>query len=332
MANKHSKYFATGLFMLVGILVAIILVIWLGASQYLKKGSTFVSYFDESVQGLQKDSTVKYRGVAVGTVDRISVAPDGRLIEVLMKVDLKNGLKKDTVAELKMAGITGVVFVELDIKKPKEPDYKPDINFTPDYPVIPTRPSDIKQLLDGAGNIITKVGEIDFKGLSEDVRTLTKSLDRTVNSREIKSIIKNVDMVATRINTNTHPKLDAILTQVSSLTEKLDRTATSLENMVSPDQKDGVVANAKGVLVDTRAFIGEMRQELKNMKLAETAQKASRMTDELTDSTRTISRDLESVLDGLRQTSENLDLLIERVRNSPSDLLFSKPPVTRRPE
>ena len=332
MANKRSRYFAIGLFMLVGILSVIALVIWLGASQYFKKGSTYVSYFNESVQGLQKDSSVKYRGVVVGTVETISVAPDGRLIEVTMKVDLKNGLKQDMVAELKMAGITGIVFVELDLKKPKEPEYAVELKFTPGYPVIPTRPSDVKQILDGAGHIVEKASEIDFKGLSEEVKNLTKSLDRTVNSKEIKGILKNVEMVAARLNSNTHPKIDAILSKVDDLTGKLDRTASSLESALSPDKKDGVIANATAVLVDTRAFISELRKELKDMKLAETGQKLNLMSDDLSRSSITITRDLESILDGLRQTSDGLDALVERVKDSPSDLIFSKPPVLRRPE
>ena len=332
MAEKKSKYFAIGLFMLVGIIASTGVVIWLGASQYFKKGNTYLCYFDESVQGLQKDSSVKYRGVVVGTVDSISVAPDGKLIEVQIKVDLKNGLKKDMVAELKMAGITGIVFVELDLKKPREPDYTPDLKFTPPYQVIPTRPSDIKQLLDGAGDIVNKIGEIDFKGLSDEVKKLTVSLDKTVNSKEIKGILKNIDMVAARLNSDTHPRLDSILSKVDNLTEKLDRTATSLEMAVSPDKKDGVIANANGVLLDTRTFIGELRAEIKDMKLGETSRKAGRLADELALSSAIITRDLESILDGLRQTSEGLDMLVERVKNSPSDLLFSKPPTTKRPE
>lgn len=332
MAEKRSKYFAIGLFMLVGVIVFTGIVIWLGASQYLKKGNTYLCYFDESVQGLQKDSAVKYRGVSVGTVDSIVVAPDGKLIEVTIKVDLKEGLKKDMVAELKMAGITGIVFVELDLKKPSEPEYTPNLKFTPGYPVIPTRPSDVKQILDGAGQIVTKVGEIDFKGLSEEVKKLTKSLDRTVNSKEIHGILKNIEMVSARLNSNTHPKLDAILAKVDNLAAKLDRTASSLEMAVSPEKKDGIVSNANGVLLDTRAFIGDLHKEIKEMKLAETGQRASRLADDLSRSTAVVTRDLESILDGLRQTSEGLDLLVERVKNSPSDLIFSKPPPIRRPE
>ena len=81
-----------GLFVTIGVLIGLIAVVWLGASKYFEKGGTYVTYFNESVQGLQKDSTVKYRGVDVGRVEKIRVAADNNLIEVVIKVNLKGEL------------------------------------------------------------------------------------------------------------------------------------------------------------------------------------------------------------------------------------------------
>src|SRR4030043_19418 len=97
MARKTSK-FMIGLFVTIGILIGMVAVVWLGASKYFEKGATYVTYFDESVQGLQLDSAVKYRGVEVGRVEKIRVAPDNTLIEVVMKIDLKGELERDDVA------------------------------------------------------------------------------------------------------------------------------------------------------------------------------------------------------------------------------------------
>ena len=54
-----------GLFVIIGVSIGLITIIWLGAYKYFEKGGTYATYFDESVQGLQTDSTVKYRGVEV---------------------------------------------------------------------------------------------------------------------------------------------------------------------------------------------------------------------------------------------------------------------------
>jgi len=94
MARKTSK-FMIGLFVTFGVLIGMVAVVWLGASKYFEKGKTYVTFFDESVQGLQVDSAVKYRGVEVGRVEAIRVAPDNRLIEVVIKVDMKGRLEED---------------------------------------------------------------------------------------------------------------------------------------------------------------------------------------------------------------------------------------------
>ncbi|OGP87692.1 MAG: hypothetical protein A2157_18730 [Deltaproteobacteria bacterium RBG_16_47_11] len=121
MARRTSK-FMIGLFVTIGILIGMVAVVWLGASKYFEKGATYVTYFDESVQGLQLDSAVKYRGVEAGRVEKIGVAPDHRLIEVTMNINLRGKIERDHVAQLKAVGITGIVFVELDRKEPDKPE------------------------------------------------------------------------------------------------------------------------------------------------------------------------------------------------------------------
>ncbi len=55
---QNRNYFLIGLFVTVGVMIGVAAVIWLGASKYFQKGSMYVTYFDESVQGLQTDSVV----------------------------------------------------------------------------------------------------------------------------------------------------------------------------------------------------------------------------------------------------------------------------------
>ena len=112
MASIKTKLLV-GIFVLVGFFIAIIGLIWFGMSGQLEKGRFYIAYFDESVQGLDKDSPVKYRGVSIGRVENIGVAPDAKLIQVVMKIEagLKN--REQLVAQLKSVGITGIMFIRL---------------------------------------------------------------------------------------------------------------------------------------------------------------------------------------------------------------------------
>ena len=140
MASIKTK-FTVGLFVIIGLAIAIVTIIWLGKSHYLEEGQYYIAYFDESVQGLDKDSPVKYRGVSIGRVDNIGVAPDATLIKVILKIESSLNLEdhlEEIVAELKSVGITGIMFIELERKKDDEPDLSPEITFSSEYPVIAT--------------------------------------------------------------------------------------------------------------------------------------------------------------------------------------------------
>src|SRR5689334_13518250 len=103
MARKKSVYFVVGFFVTVGTIAAVLAIFWLGASRYFRQGTKYATFFDESVQGLQVDSAVKYRGVEVGSVEKIRVAPDNRLIEVVIKANLPKGTERQLVSQLKAA-------------------------------------------------------------------------------------------------------------------------------------------------------------------------------------------------------------------------------------
>src|SRR5512145_2851065 len=152
MSIKSSK-FLIGLFVISAFLIIAGVIIWIGAARILMKGSLYAVYFDESVQGLQVDSAIKYRGVEIGKVQRIDVAPDFRLIEVIMKIDLEGDLQNNTIASLKTAGITGIVFIELDQILPGELGNSPKLSFKSSYQVIPSRRSDISRILSDTGSI-----------------------------------------------------------------------------------------------------------------------------------------------------------------------------------
>ena len=146
MASQKAKL-AVGLFVACGIGITLMAIIWLGMSRYLEKGSFYAAYFDESVQGLSKDSPVKYRGVSIGRVESIKVAPDAKLIQVLLKIESDQVLDRSIVAQLKDVGITGSMFVELDRKKEGEPDRSPRITFPSEYPIVASKPSEFSKLL-----------------------------------------------------------------------------------------------------------------------------------------------------------------------------------------
>jgi phospholipid/cholesterol/gamma-HCH transport system substrate-binding protein len=321
MARKTSK-FMIGLFVTIGILIGMVAVVWLGASKYFEKGKTYVTYFDESVQGLQLDSAVKYRGVEAGRVEKIRVAPDNRLIEVVMKINLRGKLEREYVAQLKAAGITGIVFVELDRKESDKPDVSPKITFASEYPVISSKASEVKQLLTGIDNVIQSLNKIDTQGISDQIKSTLRVLESVVASLD--NLVGNVEKV---LGTG---KLEDAVGEVKN-------TLLKVQSFVSDAQKDlqamnlgksGTNIENATARLDKIMNSGEIEAVLAEVKDA--ARKMNQLVEGLDKRSLAITNNIKGTSENLKRASESLEMLVDRVYASPSDLLFGEPPPRRR--
>jgi phospholipid/cholesterol/gamma-HCH transport system substrate-binding protein len=221
MSSRSSK-FLIGLFVITGVMICVVIIIWVGAADLFMKGSTYVTYFDESVQGLQADSAVKYRGVEIGKVESIKVAPDYRLIEVAMKIDLSADLQYNTTAQLRTAGITGIVFIELDRLKQGDRASSPTITFKTDYPVIPSRPSEISRFLSDTNAIMQNFKEMDFKGISNQLKNTTKAIETFLGGNHTSNIMANME--------STSANLDKSVENFRVTSENLSKLSEQLNN------------------------------------------------------------------------------------------------------
>jgi len=303
MARKTSK-FAIGIFVTAGLILAVVAIVWLGASTYFQKGTLFVTYFDESVQGLSADSNVKYRGVNVGTIRAIRVAPDNKLVEVVMKISMEGGNEKNLTAKLRSAGLTGIVYIELDQSVEEDSELSPQFDFPAQYPVILSRPSDSKYILSMVDNIVSELRKIDIKGIFQEVKEITGGINHYVNGPRMKNIADNLE----------------------STTASLDRAARQIDKLTAEGKLEDILKEARGTVADTRALIGKIREDLDAMKLVDSAGKANQMVAGVDKSVRDMTFDLKNTADNLQRASENLDILIDKLRDDPSDLLFSRPP------
>jgi phospholipid/cholesterol/gamma-HCH transport system substrate-binding protein len=302
MARRAST-FMIGLFVTIGVIIGVSIIVWIGASQYFEKGTMYVTYFDESVQGLQRDSSVKYRGVEVGRIVKISVAPDNKLIEVVMKINLKDDLARNTVTQLKAVGITGIVFVELDQQHPEAMKLSPQIGFPTEYPVIPSRPSETKQILSGIFEVIDKINNVDFHGISDKIKTTAQSADDLFAGAQTKRIVSNLE----------------------SSTTALDKSMKRLERIIADGNLGGAIAEARQSLTEARSLLSALNNEVKDMRLKDTAAKANQVIDALGRTARTSAVDIQTSTESLRRASESLERLLERIEANPSDLFFSRP-------
>ncbi len=296
MAKQTRKYFVVGLFVTLAFLLTAVAIVWINASKYFEQGTRYVTFFAESVQGLSKDSEVKYQGVTVGRVEAIRIAPDNKTVAVMMLINLKDSLPEKVVAQLNMAGITGLVFVNLVPRQPNEPDLSPKITFATEYPVIPSKPSEISQILTGVKEIVESVNKGDLEKTIKEFREAAEAARNLLDRKDIKQILAKVDVSA------------------GYLRDSLKRVDVTL----SKGKLDVILVDTHKAVQGAGSLVETLTNELKGSKIPETVKKARLTLD-----------DARGLLDKLKRTSDTLDNLIERLYRNPSSVLFGKPPVGR---
>ena len=303
MAGKRTTEFTVGLFVAGGMALAIVAVVWLGMSRFLEKGGYYAAYFNESVQGLDRDSPVKYRGVAVGRVQSIEVAPDGKLIQVVLKIESGQKLDTETVAQLKVVGITGSIFIELDRRIKGEPDRSPPLSFPSKYPIVATRPSDMSVLFQGIGDFMSQIKSLDLKGISDKLKQTLDSSNQVIADADIKNLSASLGVVLGKASTN--------LDSLKSTLGRVEKIAADNERQL-------------------KASIEQLQQSLVSMNslLAKSSALVSGSDAALVQ----LRPNLFSAVQNIEKVTDGLNMLLDQLGQQPSRLLYGQPPRLRQEE
>jgi phospholipid/cholesterol/gamma-HCH transport system substrate-binding protein len=332
MPSQRTKLIV-GLFLAGGIGLVLIAVIWLGTTRYLEKGRYYVTYFNESVQGLDKDAPVKYRGVPIGRVVEISVAPDSKLIKVVLKIESGQTLGPDVVAQLKVVGITGAMFVELDQKKPGEPDRSPKLTFPSEYPIVASKPSEIAELLRGVDEIINNIKSLDMAGISDRVKGNLDKIEMAIVDLNVKGLSKRAESSLDSFNRILdNQKWDRILASADESAQSLNELLRKANATVG--RADRLLAQVEGITVESRDKITAALDDFKrSMENANRVLERGIVLLNNTDTTIfSLRQHLLVTAQNMERTSENLNRLSDVIAAQPSQLLFGEPPPRRKVE
>jgi ABC-type transporter Mla subunit MlaD len=225
---KSASYWKIGAFVVAGVALALVALVYLSSGILGRSTVEYQVYFDESVEGLNVGSLVRFRGVTLGQVSRIRVAPDRRHIQVscaLRTGELRNqgldvmednrrllaqppGLR----AQLTIIGLTGQEIVSLDYFDPATHP-APELPFTPAPRTIPAAPSVI-------GSI-----ENSLERASSELPELVGSLIRlTGEASDVLLALRDSDL-AGRAGT-TLSRADEALASIRRITDRLSAEQT----------------------------------------------------------------------------------------------------------
>lgn len=247
--SARLTQFKIGLLAATAIVALFVAALALGLRTARIPTTTYHAFFDESVQGLEVGSPVKYRGVRIGNVDSIAIAPDGRHVAVRLailrpesrRLRLDRSRAPAVRARLASQGVTGVKFVDLDFfTGPAEL-----LPFPTPPRTIPTQVSlfkDLEQGLDAIGSRLTRLidqmtSTLDkVELLVDDLRAedipgrLAAAIDTTTATvTRLRRLIANVDRAALPAKAaRSLANVDAALARVDRLVAQVAGDAPGL--------------------------------------------------------------------------------------------------------
>ncbi len=315
-SNRISSAFIIGLFVIIGSALIIGALIWLGSNQFMKEQVLYATYFDGSVEGLEPGSAVKYLGVPCGRVKEVNVAPDGKLVEVVMQMDPNVQISDSIRAKSEFAGIAGGKFIQLHV--PTDPTLSgmyPHLGFKPKYKIIKSAPSGFDEITFAARDVLNNLMKLNTGGISDELVRFLGSSSDVIERPEIVKILANLDKSMQRMS-SILAKADtsSIIARLSATTDKLYKTTDNLETITTslnrqindmqlPSYVDKVYTTYDSTMVNINRLLSIVGYRTENMiwGMTETLQEA-------------------------RSTGKELRRTLRGISDNPSAVFFSTPP------
>ncbi len=200
--NRKPSPKTIGAFVTAASVLLVAMVLFFGSVSLLTKSDRFILFFDQSVNGLAAGSPVKFRGVPVGSVERILIRVEGQredstAIPVIIKLDrsrlerdlgvseasfspenIHESIDRGLVAELNLESfITGQLFVEFNFEDEDDlSTWKPHLEEVNGVIEIPTLGSSLDQITSDVAKLISGLGAIDIPRLNENVNSVLENL------------------------------------------------------------------------------------------------------------------------------------------------------------
>ena len=278
--ERDARYAAVAAFALLAIAATVAFVIWYSGRSDRREYVRYEIYFDGSVSGLSRGSPVRYLGVDVGRVVKLSLDRDrpGR-VRVITEVDSLAPVSGSTEARLGLLGLTGLLYIDLQ-ENPARNKTTP-LAQGQTHPVIPSRKGDIEAFLSRLPDVVTHMAGIaerleqlleprNLEAVSESLANLqvaSRDLPRvTHEGARLAEQLANASAEATALATSLRtavdrggPQLEATLVGMKDAVTRLSNTSASIERIVAGNEASLSRFAGTGV-ADLGELVIELRQ------------------------------------------------------------------------
>lgn len=278
--EKDAKYFIVGIFVSLCLAGFLAFIIWMAGNHDSHNYQHYTVYFTDSVSGLKEGATVSYKGVDVGKVTNIRLAPDRKdLIKADIEVANTTPVRAKTNASLAVLGVTGLVYMELTTD---DNDTQP----------VPTIPGETYPVLQGNGTQLAKLFQ-DIPAITQQVLEMAKKINKLMDDKNMGSLdatLNNVQQMTQSMNEllskENVANVSTTLSNFSQSSETLNDVAQRFNK--TANEIDKTVASINRIVTKNEDNVNRFSQDGLNQitsmtrEAQKTAQSIRRAADKLT--------------------------------------------------
>ena len=343
---EKLSYFKIGLFVISATVIGVIGVVVLGVGTIFQKKTIVETYIDESVQGLDVGSAVKFRGVSVGKVEQItltSVEYSTRRRYVLVRAGLSSDMFQFSLADaggpgfiaeiakglrmrLAAQGLTGTAYLEADYLDPaRNPPL--EIDWQPRYAYVPSAQSRITQLSEALERILRNVEQIDIHRITEGVEKSLATITKVAEGGNFESVSKQANALLAEVrDTNRQLKDLAGAPEIKSVLVDASAAAKSARQLMESAQQpmNQMLADLPKATESLNRLV--QRLDAVSADLPDTSAQLKQTLQRLNRLIATQQQEIQTTVENLRLISEHFKEITDNSRKYPSQLLFGAPP------
>ena len=291
--EREANYTAVGAFVLLIVTMAGLFVYWYAGSGDNRDYRRYEIYFQGSVSGLNRGSTVRYLGVEVGRV--VSIRIDSRAadrVQVIADIDSHTPISQKTLASLSLQGVTGLLYIDLLANG----DEKRRMESVPSeqYPVIDSVQSNFDLFLASLPDLVGRAAEVtdrasrvlsdeNIAAFSSTMRNIEKGAATFPDTMREANLVVS-DLKATLVDVraaassarqfleSSGPDLTAASERIRVISENLARTTANLDRLMTDHREDlglflrDSLPEIERLLRDSRSAAQEFRELSRSLK------------------------------------------------------------------
>ena len=300
--ENRAYAIAVGIFTLVLGIAMALAYWWISGSQQARTEYTVSSQLP--VTGLSPEATVKFRGVDIGKVVEISLAPSAQTT-VLIKIAVAQNLKlsSEAYAELRQQGLTGLAYIDLNDESKNAP-------ALPAGSIIPLRPTFVDNLMSKGPELLARI-EVLLQSSSQ----LTESANRVLTNVDIQKLNNSI--------ANFEKASEKAIPAIDSATDMFN-SANKMMSDKNQAQLVQTLESTQQTFDSARPLINELA--LTTQKFRSTAEQIEISTGQLSNTLKNQTLpQLHTLTQNMNRSAIHFNQFIDVLEDNPQSIIFGNP-------